>query len=67
MSLQQGSPGDAELKVGLEVMPIGDVTLSDGRRPEERAPAAVLVGDFQLRSADGVVLAWCICSQPVIE
>jgi hypothetical protein len=32
MGLQQATPTSAGLKVGLEVPPIGGVTLSDGRR-----------------------------------
>ena len=38
MDLQQTSPSGAESKVGLEVMPIDGVTLSDGYCPGERTP-----------------------------
>jgi hypothetical protein len=37
MGLQQTSPTGAESKVGLEMMPIDGVTLSDGRALGERA------------------------------
>lgn len=37
MSIRQTCPSGAESEVGLEVMPIDGVTLSDGHRPGERA------------------------------
>jgi len=37
MGLQQTSPTGAESKVGLEMMPIDGVTLSDGRALGEHA------------------------------
>jgi hypothetical protein len=38
MDLRQTSPTGTGPKVGLEVMPIDSVTLSDGHSPGERAP-----------------------------
>jgi hypothetical protein len=32
------------IEVGLEMMPLASVTLSDGRGPEERAPTRLMLG-----------------------
>ena len=42
MGLQQTSSIGAESKVGLEVMLIDSVTLSDGCEPEERTPTRLI-------------------------
>ena len=42
MGLPQTSPSSAESKVGLEVMPIDGMTLSDGHGPKERTPTRLI-------------------------